>query len=305
MICDPSVAGRTIRHAESFKGGTARLSFVVPANAAGRVLKVRVTIKAGTQSATKVSAFRVQGLPALSIGDASAAEGNVGTTTLSFPVTLSAAATQAVTVGYATADGTAAAPSDYGSASGTLTFTPGEKVKTIQIGVVADLAIEQTETFTVRLSSPVNATIARAAATGTITNDDTAVPVTAGAYRGSTQNGNYVFFTLTSNRTVTGLRINSLPCLCEPGGRLDGAPDFGDSAFPIRADASFSAEDTWSGSDVIGDIEWTYTYVKITGRFNTATSATGTIVFIFELNYKGTHYRCSSGEVSWSATLQG
>ena len=306
MICDPSVAGTVIAHAESFKGGTARLSFVVPASAAGKTLKVKVTIKAATGSATKVSTFVVQGAstPVISIAGASVGEGNSGTTTLSFPVTLSSAATQSVSVSYATADGTATAPSDYTAANGTLTFARGQTAKTVAVAVVGDTVLEQNETITVTLSSPVNATLGTATATGTVTNDDTAVPVTAGSYKGATQNGNYVFFTVTSGRAVTDLRINALPCMCQPPARLDGAPDFGDATISIGVDTRFSAEDTWSGSDKVGDMEWTYVYVKITGHFDTATSATGTIVITMELNYEGTHYRCSSGEVTWSATLQ-
>ena len=46
MICDPSVVGKVIRHAESFRSGVARLSFVVPITAKGKQLKVKVTIKA-------------------------------------------------------------------------------------------------------------------------------------------------------------------------------------------------------------------------------------------------------------------
>lgn len=306
MICDPSVAGQVIRHAESFKGGTARLSLVVPANAAGKVLKVKVTIQAGGKSATKVATYHVQGasMPSLSIGGVSAAEGNAGTTTLSFPVTLSAAATQAVSVSYATADGTAIAPSDYSAASGALTFRPGEKAKTIPISVVADLIIEQDETFTVTISNPVNAAIANGTATGTITNDDTAVPITAGAYKGATLEGNYVFFTVSSNRTITGFRVNDLPCPCDPYGSLTGGEDFSGDTFTIRADGSFLAQGSWTGSTVRGDFEWTHWDVKITGLFNTATSATGTILINYELNYEGTHFRCSSREVRWSATRQ-
>lgn len=60
MICDPSVSGKVVRHAESFKGGIAKLSFVVPKTAKGKLLKVKVTIKAGTKSATKVATFRVR-----------------------------------------------------------------------------------------------------------------------------------------------------------------------------------------------------------------------------------------------------
>lgn len=60
MVCDPSVAGKPIRHAESFAGGTARLTFVVPKTAKGKQLKVRVTILSGTQSATKIATYTVR-----------------------------------------------------------------------------------------------------------------------------------------------------------------------------------------------------------------------------------------------------
>jgi hypothetical protein len=60
MICDPSVAGLVIGHVESFRGGTARLSLVVPADAARKSLRVKLTITAGGKSVTKVANFRVQ-----------------------------------------------------------------------------------------------------------------------------------------------------------------------------------------------------------------------------------------------------
>lgn len=94
-----------------------------------------------------------------------------GTTTMSFPVTLSKASRQAVTVSYATANGSATAPADYASATGTLMFAPGETSKAVAVSVVADLAIEPDETLSVTLASPVNATIARSSATGTINQD--------------------------------------------------------------------------------------------------------------------------------------
>ncbi len=143
------------------------------------------------------------------------------------------------------------------------------------------------------------------AATGTITNDDTAAPVTAGDYKGATQNGNYVFFTVTSNRAISGFRVNDLPDECDPGGIIYGGENFGDSTFPIGPNGSFSAQGSWDGSDVQGDVEWTHWDGKITGSFNAATTATGTILMNYELNYQGTHFRCSSGEVRWSASLLG
>jgi Calx-beta domain len=240
---------------------------------------------------------------AISIGDTSGAEGNSGPTTLSVAVTLSAASRSIVIVDYATADGTATAASDYIAARGTLTFRPGETEKTIPISITGDTSIEANETFTVTLSRPVNATIARDTATATIANDDTAVPVTPGSYQGATQNGNYVFFTLTANRTISGFRVNDLPGTCDPRGlRIVGGIDFGSSVFSISADGRINVERTWSGSDKQGDGEWTSTYWKITGFFDNPTTVSGSITWRGEINYKGTHYRCSSGEIRWSAT---
>jgi len=64
--------------------------------------------------------------PGLSINDVSVTEGNSGTTTATFTVTLSAASNQTVNVNFATANGTATAPTDYLATSGTLTFNPGD-----------------------------------------------------------------------------------------------------------------------------------------------------------------------------------
>ena len=60
MICDLSVAGKELRHADSFTNGTARSAFVVPKTAKGKQLKVKVTINAGAQSATKLTTFKVR-----------------------------------------------------------------------------------------------------------------------------------------------------------------------------------------------------------------------------------------------------
>ena len=77
-------------------------------------------------------------VPALSIGPATVAEGNSGTTNAVFTVTLSAASDGAVTVNYATANGTAMAGSDYTATSGTLTFAAGETTSTITVAVAGD-----------------------------------------------------------------------------------------------------------------------------------------------------------------------
>jgi chitinase len=109
----------------------------------------------------------------ITIGAASVTEGNSGTVNTVFNVSLSAPSGSAVTVGYATADGGATAPADYASASGTVTFNPGEVSKQILVPVVGDLAIEPNETYSVNLSNPTNATIGGAGfGLGTITDDD-------------------------------------------------------------------------------------------------------------------------------------
>lgn len=113
-------------------------------------------------------------LPEISVADVSVAEGNGGTKLLAFTVALSKAASGPVTLHYATADGTATAGSDYAAASGTLTFAAGETSKTISIAIAGDTAVEANEGFLLNLSGASGATIARASATGTILNDDTA-----------------------------------------------------------------------------------------------------------------------------------
>ena len=57
-----------------------------------------------------------------------------------------------MTVDYATTDGTATAEDDYSSASGTLTFAPGETSGAISITVTDDAVHEPDETLTVSLS---------------------------------------------------------------------------------------------------------------------------------------------------------
>jgi hypothetical protein len=105
-------------------------------------------------------------LPTLSIADATIKESSTGTGQLSFTITLSQAATTAVTVHYATADGTAKAGTDYNGLLGTLTFAPGQTTQTITVPILADSSAAPSETFALALTSPSGATLARAAATG-------------------------------------------------------------------------------------------------------------------------------------------
>ena len=113
--------------------------------------------------------------PSLSINDISFKEGDTGTKIVFFTVTSSAASNLPVSVDFATANNTATAPSDFQSRTGTLNFIPGQVVQTIIVTINGDTGFEPDETFTVNLSNPVKATIARAQGTATIQNDEAPV----------------------------------------------------------------------------------------------------------------------------------
>ncbi|HEV2883461.1 MAG TPA: Calx-beta domain-containing protein, partial [Pyrinomonadaceae bacterium] len=111
--------------------------------------------------------------PTLSINDVAVTEGNGGTTNATFTVTLSAASGVTTTVNYATANGTATAPSDYTAiASTVLTFNPGETSKQVTVLVNGDVSFESDETFFVNLSGASGATISDNQGLGTIDDDD-------------------------------------------------------------------------------------------------------------------------------------
>ena len=138
-------------------------------------------------------------LPTLSVDDVSFAEGNSGTKNFVFTVSLAAVPTKAVTVRYATGNGTATVGSDYSSNAGTLTFAPGVTSQTIRVRVIGDTLRESNETFVVNLSAPTNATVSKAVGTGTIQNDDFVadLSVTQSASPASVPRGGEVVFTIT------------------------------------------------------------------------------------------------------------
>ncbi|HYB94017.1 MAG TPA: S8 family serine peptidase, partial [Vicinamibacterales bacterium] len=153
---------------------SATVTFTAP-SANGTTCNVRLfsnneLIKVATSETVTVAPQRT-----LAIDDISVTEGNSGTSTATFTVTLSPAnPSQTVAVNYATANGTASSGSDYVAKSGSVTFEPGSTTRTIDVSIIGDTTYEPSETFTVNLSSAVNASIADAQGLGTIVNDDTA-----------------------------------------------------------------------------------------------------------------------------------
>jgi len=108
--------------------------------------------------------------PSFAVSGASATEGS----NIVLTVTKSGSTQISHSVNYGTANGTAAAPGDYGASSGTLTFLPGETSKTITISTVDDGTYETAETFSLNLSGATGgATISTPTGTGTINDNDT------------------------------------------------------------------------------------------------------------------------------------
>ena len=138
------------------------------------------------------------GTPTLGIADASTSEGNSGTKTLGFTVSLSQAAATAVTFNVATSNGTATAVSDYVALSQTgVTIPAGGTSATVNVTINGDTTIEPNETFNVAVSNVSGATLGDGSAVGTITNDDAAPTPSLSIADVSTSEGNSGTKTLT------------------------------------------------------------------------------------------------------------
>ncbi|MFA5974317.1 MAG: Calx-beta domain-containing protein, partial [Lentimicrobiaceae bacterium] len=111
----------------------------------------------------------------VAIDDVSVNE-NAGNAT--FTVTLTGNIQDALTVDYASADGTAMQPGDYTTSAGTVTFPAGSvsgATQTITVPIINDLVSEPIETYTVNLSNIIStgsASKSDASGLGTILDDD-------------------------------------------------------------------------------------------------------------------------------------
>jgi hypothetical protein len=109
----------------------------------------------------------------VSIGDASELEGDSGTSSIFFQVTVTGTRTLPLTVDYTTQDGTATvADGDYQAASGTVTIPATLSSGLVIVTINGDNTEEPNETFQVILSNPSEGTISDDTGVGTIQNDD-------------------------------------------------------------------------------------------------------------------------------------
>jgi len=100
------------------------------------------------------------------------AEGDSGTTPVTFTISLSRAAIGTEEITYSTLDGTATAGADYTADSNTLTFPAGATTLSVTIDVIGDIAIEGDEFFFVTISNPVNANLGVFQGSALIIDDD-------------------------------------------------------------------------------------------------------------------------------------
>ena len=185
----------------------------------------------------------------LSISDARATEGVDGS--MSFTVTLSPAASDAVTVRYATADSSARDGEDYNGVYGVLRFAPGETSRTIEVAILNDTHDEGEEKFYALLLSAEGGEIADAFGKGVIVNSDP-MPQAWLARFGRTASDHAleaIGRRLDGSRTAArpeshlilgGRRVNTFFEQFIPGGPADGS---------LAGSNSFSSNNGFAGSN--------------------------------------------------------
>ena len=217
-------------------------------------------------------------------------EGQNGTTPYVFTATLSSLSGQAITVDYATTDGTATlADKDYLQAAGKLTFAPTETSKTFTVFANGDAKYEANETFTVSLSNATaNGTpilTPNGSVIATIANDDarptiSLTPVTLSQPEGNSGFTPYVFAVALSGISSETITVNY--------STADGkATVAGNDYINTSNQLTFNPGETTKNITVnaVGDtrFETDETFqLNLTNptnaTFTAATSATGTIV---------------------------
>jgi beta-glucanase (GH16 family) len=124
-----------------------------------------------------------------------------------FSVSLSAAATKAVTIHYTTTAGTALANTDFIPVTGTLTIAANQLQASIDVTVTGDSLRKDDQNFFVQLDNPQNCTLQNDKATGTIINKDGFYfPVDNAGY---TTPNNYPGYTLAWADEFTGSNLNT------------------------------------------------------------------------------------------------
>jgi len=193
----------------------------------------------------------------VSVAAASALESGDGE--LHFAVSLSAAAQRDISLEYASADGSAAAASDYSAASGSLQIAAGDTAAQIDIALLDDFELESAETLSLHISSADSQVLVDTAnVTGTI-EDDESLPLDVALLDASaaedsgelrftarlsraTPNAQRIDFASSADGSATNDDFTATSGTLEiPAGERDGS-----IAVAITADALLEADETLS-----------------------------------------------------------
>lgn len=129
-------------------------------------------VKANIERGTSVVTIASEDIPDATIEGAQVEEGNSGTTSITFKVTLSDPAGMEATLNYFVDSRTALVRDDFNYVEGTLIIPVGQSESSITVEVIGDTQVEEDETFDVFLTKPVLVKIEQNTASGTIINDD-------------------------------------------------------------------------------------------------------------------------------------
>jgi hypothetical protein len=146
------------------------------------------------------------GDPTISVSDTQVLEGDEGTSTAMFTVTLGSASSKGVSVRYTTSSGTAVAGVDFAAVSGILGFQPGQRSQTVAVPVVADTEDEADETFSLHLFSPVGGPLVDAEGVARILDDD---PKRLGYRLVATDGGIFAFGDAPFHGSTGSVKLNS------------------------------------------------------------------------------------------------
>jgi len=250
---------------------------------------------AGLQRSQADGTIRNDDSTTVSIADASIDEGDTATRTLAFSVTLTNPSALVVSASVASADGTATAPGDYVSASGTVAFAPGEVQRDVSVTINGDIVVELDEAFTVTLANPAGAVLGRATATGTIRNDDRP-RARRGRYSGTTSQGRPLSFTVSDDGlSLRDLQL-ALDLTCPGIGTVSNLPfDLIGETFAIPPDLAVRINDRFEDADLAASFAFA-------AALSTSGPASGTLRLDLRIkDLPGGPVDCSSGTVSWNA----
>lgn len=185
------------------------------------------------------------GVPAISSANVSVMEGDSGLTPMLFEIELSApAGAGGVTFNFATVDGSAAAPGDYESVSGTRTILEGASSAMIMVNAVGNTIAQADRSFTLNLTAINGALPATLSITGTIEDDDIAtlaIHAIQGSGLASPVVGQRV---LTQNNIVTAVG---------PAGYFIQTPDAAIDADPLTSEGIYVFTGSPPATIAVGD----------------------------------------------------